>query len=239
MELIDRVNGFGKIILTESEQQMLGEISEIASTAGGSYILGEMNEQTGRYERIMRDLFPMIPLIKSAGLGQLYRNSYHLYEDSAHRHENLPEAPELYIGSRIGLGEYVDNVNLQILMPAEADKEGYFMSVVVGDYKLGCIDDIVAKLGEREKPVIQGIQKIKNKHGVNPYYGIAEVPQLRTVLKLYEQATHLLRHAEDTIHVSSQELRQLREDMLKHENIAIRKISAAEYQKQLEVLTRQ
>ncbi len=237
MELIDRVNGFGKVMLTVPEQRMLREIGDIASTAGESYILGEINEPTGRYERSMRNLFPMVPLTKSAGPGQLSHNAYHLQRNESHHwYMDLPEAPSLQIGSRIVIGSEVKEVSLQVLMPSNADQEGYFMSVVVGTYNPGCIDDLVAKLGEREKPAILRVQKIKMKLPLNPDYGIAEVPQLKTVLKLYERADDLLRHTEDTIKITSKELHTLRGDMLRHQNIAIRKLSAVEYQKALEAL---
>lgn len=240
MELIDRIGGFGQVMLTVPEQQMLGEISEIASTAGKSYILGEMNEQTGRYERIMKDLFPMIPLIKSAGVGPLFSNTYYLQIlDKSHRYEEFPEGAELQIGSRLFIGE-TKMVDLRVLIPRKAQQKGYFMSVVVGDhYQLGCIDDIVKVLGERETPTIKGIQMIKNKPTLHPDYGIAEVPQLRTVLKLYEKAAQLLYNVHETIKVYVPELNVLREDALQHKNLALRKLSAVEYHKTLEALTHQ
>lgn len=241
MELIDRVNGFGKVMLTPAEQRMLGEIRNIASTAGRSYILGEMNEQTGRYERIMHDLFPMVPLVKSAGLRSLFSNSYSIQlVDESWWYEELPEGQELRMGSRFSIGSEAKNVELRVLTPSKVQHEGYFMSVVVGDiYHLRCVDDVVKELGKKEKLKIIGVGEIKHKQPTNSEYGIAQVPQLQTVLKLYEKSAHLLRHAEDTIHVSVQELHTLREDMVKHPNIALRKLSAEEYQKQLEALTRQ
>lgn len=241
MELIGRIGGFGQVMLTAPEQGMLSEISEIASTAGKSYILGEMNEQTGRYERVMQDLFPMIPVVKSAGLGPLFINSYHLQKiDNSEWSEKLPKGPELRIGSRFSIGSETKNVELRVLTPRKSQQEGYYMSVVVGDhYRQGCVDDIVKRLGEREKPAIRGIQTIKNKPPLNPEYGIAEVPQLRTVLKLYEKAAQLFQNSEDTIHITVPELNVLREDIMKHPNIAVRKLSAVEYRKALEALTHQ
>lgn len=245
MELVNRINGFGQVLLTASEQRMLEELSEIASTTGKSYILGEMNEQTGRYERIMQDLFPMVPLVKGEGLGEgsgiQHKNSYLLEVIPPGNcwYSELPEAPELRIGSGLFIGKESKGVDLRVLMPPNAGREGYFMSVVVGDYRRGCIDDIVAKLGEREKPVILGVQPIKSKPPVNPNYGIAEVPQLKTVLKLYERVDGLLRQVGDIIKITSEELHTLRKDMMKHENIAIRRLSAIEYQKALEALIHQ
>jgi len=242
MEFIETVNGFGRVKLNVAEQQLLTRLEDIISGNGIKYSLGELNQPTGQYELVMHDLFPMIPMITAAGVwGSKFQNVYSAKKiKESTSYQEFPPAKELIIGSRLGIGGYSTDVDLRILLP----REGYFMSVVLSvDYKSGhqsgYQDDIVRILGARENPVLVGTQRIKHKESTIPVYGLAEVPHLRTTLKLYDKAADLLRNMEETIGVNREELQELRKDSLKHPNIAVRKLSAIEYHKTLEDLISQ
>src|SRR3989338_7663531 len=245
MEYLESVNGFRKIKLNPREDGLLLGLRGIIAGNGGSYSLGKMNQPTGEYEMIMNYLFPMIPLEKGRGVWDTHLESPHdpynaKKVEESNSYEELPPAPELIIGSRVGIGGHSTDIDLRILMPGE----DYFMSVVLGgDYKTGHQladrDDIVRMLGERENHKLIGAQMIKHKASTNPEYGIAEVPHLRTTLKLYDRAADLLRGMPKTIGVTREELHELRKDSREHPNIAVRKLSRDEYHKTLQDLTNQ
>lgn len=240
MDFVDRIGGFGKVRLTGAEQRMLDEIRDIALTKN---YLEKKDPETERYKGLIRDLFPMFTLIPSEGLGVNYQDSYSLKyvpTSGSFWYQDLPEAPELRMGSRVSIGAESRAADLRVLMLPNASREGYLMSVVVGGcYQRSCIDDLVTKLGERETPAIRGVEEIKQKPPMNSEYGIVEVPQLRTVLKLYDRAAQLLDHVKDTIGVTFEELWILRRDMVKHENVALRELSRIKYRDILDGLTRQ
>ena len=236
MEFIKTVNGFGRIKLDAAEQQLLVQLEEVVSGNGVKYTLGELNEPTGKYEKIMHDLFPMIPLVKSAGVhDSRFQDVYNARKCAASSfYEVFAQSKELIIGSRLGIGRYSTDVDLRIIMPYEE----HFMSVVLGDtYWLGCRDDIVRVLGERENPALAGAQIIRRGAPINHEYGIPEVPHLQAILKLYDRAADLVGNMEKTIGVTQEELQELRKDSLKHPNIALRKLSGIEYHRTLEALT--
>ncbi|MDO8656598.1 MAG: hypothetical protein Q7K45_05140 [Nanoarchaeota archaeon] len=241
MEYIETINGFGKIVLSTVEQSLLTQLNGVISGNVIKYTLGEKNQQTDRYESIMQDLFPMIPLVKGAGVwGPHYDAGYYTSKEEVRSYEELPLATQLCIGSQVRIGGVSTGIDLRILMP----QEGYFMSVVLGrDYRTGdqlkYRDDIVNLLGVRENPVLVGAQIIKYKAPTNPAYGLAQVPHLKKILKLYDKAADLLESMEKTIGVSKKELQELRKDSLGHPNIALRKLSKIEYHKALEALTNQ
>lgn len=247
MELIDRIGGFGKIQVTELEHQKLQELKEIILISGQKHILGELNRSTGDFERLMRELFPDFCLMKGAGIrGMRSSNSYTTAWSESHYHQDLPRALEMSIGSWLSVPrEHGRNdVDLTIIMPTITPaKEGaneYFMSMVLeGIYQPNCVDDVVEVLGKREKPVIMGAQRIRNNSPVGNYFGIADVPRLGAVLDLYLRAAHLVEHAAGSIKVSSPELDTLRQDGVKHPNIALRELSQARYDQALRALTNQ
>lgn len=243
MELIDRIGGFGKILVTASEQRMLQELTEIILTSGEKYILGELNKPTGDFERLMKELFPDFPLVKGAGIhGMQSSNSYTTAWSKNHYHQDLPQSLKLSIGSRLSVAQSGsrNDVDLAIIAPLQEGENEYFMSVIVEPmYQPNCVDDVVKILGNREKPAIRGVELIRNKSPLENYFGIAEVPHLETVLKLYTKAAHLVEHAAGSIKVSSQELDTLRQDGVKHPNIAIRELSQARYDQALRALTNQ
>ncbi len=243
MELIDRIGGFGKIQVTELEHQKLQELKEIILISGQKYILGELNKSTGDFERLMRELFPDFPLVKGAGIhGMQSRNSYTTAWSKNHYHQDLPQSLELSIGSRLSVAQSGsrNDGDLAIIAPLQEGENEYFMSVIVEPmYQPNCVDDVVEVLGKREKPVIMGAQRIRNNSPVGDYFGVADVPRLGAVLDLYLRAAHLVEHAAGSIKVSSPELDTLRQDGVKHPNIALRELSQARYDQALRALTNQ
>ncbi len=102
MELIGRIGGFGKIKVDTKEHQMLQELQNIISTSGKSYILGKDNQPTKKFEQLMETLFPAFSLAKGAGLqGMKFSNRYMTAWSDSHHYQDLPQALELVIGSRL------------------------------------------------------------------------------------------------------------------------------------------
>lgn len=223
MELVNRDGGLGTFRLTETEFTMLGKIKEIAPRT--RYVEGYDYSQTPELIAAVHELFPELPLRPEAEQCTFpfgYRQNF------------LRPVTEFYFRTSAPPGifnkEYQQVLELKIILPGTVKMDNqYSMAVKLPQYVSGCVDDIVKKLGKREKPQVIAAAPLPK----SPFYGIADVDHLDKVLALYQHAVELFEKAPEAISVSKDELWVLRRDGKYHENLVMRELSKERYQEEL------
>lgn len=233
MELVDRRGGMGIIQFDAKEVNLLGKMRALADNEY-KYILGcSRYPQTQEFSGIIRDLFPEFPL----------QSSYSVYNSKERSYYFKPFAPYRELGIDATLpasiiplthSYHAGQCRLDIILPDHTEQNRYPVSVVLLDAYTpsNVTDDVVKILGERETPVLRGFESL----GEDRLYGIADVPRLGKVLKLYEKSTELVKNVESVLGVTKDQLKVLRRDGLEHENVVIRDLSRERYQKELQRL---
>ena len=188
MELINRIGGLGKIVVSVREENALKEAWNLASLQTIKYGIFPDDKQTQQFKKIVKGLFTDYPLVARSsmwsGRAWIHQNWY----------EGIGSVQELAIDSRLPFdrkGPRTDT-NLRIIKPENGKDLEYFMTVMIDDtYVPDCRDDVAQILGRRENPLLYGLQQIPEKR-VPPRYGIAEVDQLKVALYVLQQATRLV-----------------------------------------------
>ncbi len=235
MELIDKKGGFGIFQMGSKEVELLNRMKSLAENQN-KYTLGcDKYPQTSEFSAVMKDLFPEVP---PSGYNA------HFFRENTY-YQSFAPYQELMIDSRFPRGTILtkhggDRSRLTIVFSNFAEQNQYPITMALTEfYTPNVVDDIVAILGKREVPVLEGlVHLLISERGQNRDYGygIAEVHRLGAVLKIYERATELVKNAEKIIGFSDDNLKILRRDSLEHENLAIRDMSRVRYQKELHQL---
>jgi hypothetical protein len=223
MELISKDDGLGTFRLTETEFNLLQRIKKV--TSSNLYLANNNYDQTPELIAAVHELFPELPLQPEAEQCT-FPFSYQ---------QNYPYDPITEFRFRAGAPPGIFNVeykqalelNIKIPLTVKMDNQ-YSMTVRLIQYTPNCVDDMVKKLGKREKEPIIGVARL----GYNSY-GIAEVHDLNRVFATYQRAVELFEKSLETIGISKSELWVLRRDGQYHENLVIRELSRERYQEEL------
>ena len=233
MELVERLGGIGKIKIEGEEKEHLEEL--LVRTSSGrieSLTLGDSYPQYQPDKRIFRNL--MQKLFPAFELKTTMDGAFLVIARNNDSYRGLDQCKERVIDSRLFFGREPREreIELRIIMPKE---EEYYMTMVLpSSYHPDAVDDLVNLLGAREKPAIVGAAPIMLKYSPErPEYGLADVPALGKILQLYQRAAIKVDNAFRDVGISPEQLGVLRHDSLGHENIAVRELSAARYQKVL------
>lgn len=100
----------------------------------------------------------------------------------------------------------------------------------------GIADDLATRLFKTHKPKLFGITKLPK--WTDQDQGFEDVREFPEIVKLYKKTQALIRNSRNLTGISKDELEILREDSLRHKNIAIRRISKQQYDNELEALAR-
>jgi hypothetical protein len=244
MELIKKYGGIGEIQISSKEKVMINELDYLISNHGIKSFLGqESNPKTPIFKEIMESLFPAFTLPEIAP--NKYRNTYSVLKrkNTYNDYEAIGKVEELIINAPFGKvaknGDSRKNADLRIIKPVEDDQKCFMSIVLETCYKPDTVDDIVDILGDREtKQKLSATRLISTSGYRLQTHGIADVPRLAEVLKLYERATEIVENCKTRSGLTKKELKTLRKDRIEHENIFVREGSQERYQEALDNLTR-
>ena len=242
MELIERIGGLGRMQLSAEEKVKVNALREIISQNGFKDFLGRDSSRTGEYNSLMEELFPAFPLSYDV----LKRKTDRFLDNFS---KQMGSCDELVVRSTLSLkGNRHGYNDAQLLLVLPNDPGGnkdYLMTVALHpSYQLDPIDDVAARLGERENPPVSSPQRIKewgcyHKEIRDSDLSFAEVPSLGVVRSVYERAVSLINECDQRISVSKNDLDTLRTDAASHPNLVVRRGSAGLYADLLKGLTEQ
>lgn len=234
MELVERLGGIGKIKIEGEEKEHLEELW-VRTSSGRieSLTLGDSYPQYQPDKRIFRDL--MQKLFPAFELETSWDGTFRVIERTNNYYQGLGSCLERVVGSRLPIARELGRQEVELRIIKPPPEEEYFMTVTLHSlYRSDAVDDLVDLLGSREKPAIVGATQIKSTNASDKFqYGLADVPALGKILQLYQRAAIKVDNAFRDVGISPEQLGVLRHDSLGHENIAVRELSAARYQKVL------
>lgn len=231
MKLVERLGGLGRVQVQGDETELLIQLLEYTSSernealrCGDSYPQYASDKQA--FRDVMGQLFPAFPL-KTDMHGQ-----FTVIDRENNSYQRLSPCRERVISSRLPLARDVGKQGIELRIITSSLESGYFMTIALDYlYSRGVEDDLVDLFGLREEEFITGAAHIDlNKNSKDINYGIADVPSLGKVIKLYEKSRDLIHNSYTHTGITPEQLEVLRRDSLQHENIAVKELSKGRYQ---------
>ncbi len=234
MDLVSRFGGLGKVRVTDKERKSIEKLTEIAKK---DFLARQLVHQDYKEEFLetMKELFPEVNPRKeevTLDLDKGTRKGYWCYLQENITYEGSGRGNQLSIlveePKPQGKRRFIEGII--IIRPVERDSDHiFFMTAEVNKLEDRMYDDIVKILGQGNNPIIKGKRDYKTHLGDSiAYQGIAEVPFLRDVIRLYKRAEEILDNIDPSLGINRSDLSKLRADS-HSQNIELARISRDAY----------
>lgn len=238
MELVERLGGLGKVIVSPAELGALRTLTTIAK-------LHEINTphlvRTGEvpeFMRAMETLFSHV-LPNTEEEGPDLTKGYYCYQEIG---GDSPAYKDVGIVKQVVIKVREDDKTthergyalkaLVIMKPIGSERDNLFYMTAEPTRENPHVDDLVTMLGAGCDPCITGVREYKTTTG-GTFQGIAEVPYLREVIRLYKRAREILENIPEELGVNRSDLERLRAEAYGNQNLAIRRSSLEMYHETL------